>query len=158
MGKQRSVSVERIIDAPLDQVFARYTDHVGWSTWAKLGRVTLAKTGSPDANGVGCVRVFHSAMEVREEIVAFDPPHRMTYRLVRGPVPLKNHEGQVTFEPHARGTRLVWSCRFEAVVPLTGGVLERALTRLFDKVLTRFVRRGLAPETGPSVARGQATA
>src|SRR4051812_40886100 len=99
---KRHVSVERIIDAPPDKVFARYTDHVGWSDWAKLGRVTLAKTGSPEPNGVGCVRVFHSGIEVREEVVAFDPPRRMAYRLVKGAVGIRNHEGDVAFEPHAR--------------------------------------------------------
>src|SRR5215468_6162095 len=107
------VEVERIIDAPLEMVFARYTDHASWGRWAKLGRVTLAKAGSPEKNGVGCVRVFHAGVAVREEVIAFEPPRRMTYRLLRGAVPIRDHLGEVLFEPHARGTRVVWRCQFD---------------------------------------------
>ncbi len=58
----RRIEVERIVDFQPETVFARYTDHAGWSDWAGAGKVTLAREGNPDRNGVGCVRAFESAM------------------------------------------------------------------------------------------------
>src|SRR5687767_2371575 len=134
----QNVEVERIVEASPDEVFRRYTDHAAWTKWAGLGRVSLAREGSPSPNGVGCVRVFHRAMNTREEVVSYEPPVRMTYRLVQGPVPIRDHFGEVLFEPHARGTRVVWRCRFDATVPLLGGAMQRFVTRLFKVTLARF--------------------
>ena len=72
--------------------------------------VALAKEGRPDRNGVGpgCVRAaFESALGLQEEVTEFDPPSYMAYRIVRGGFPIKNHRGDVRFEPHARSTRIV---------------------------------------------------
>src|SRR3989442_15846674 len=115
----RNVEVERVIEATPQAVWDRYTDFVAWSDWARLGKVTLARAGVPAPNGVGCVRVFDLG-KVHEEVLSFDPPSRMTYRLLRGGFPIKDHLGEVIFEPHERGTRVVWRCRFDAKVPFTG--------------------------------------
>ena len=55
------VLVEHYYRAPIDRVWARYTDHVSWTDWAGLGSVRLAKQGAPTPNGVGCVREISSA-------------------------------------------------------------------------------------------------
>ncbi|HEY8087403.1 MAG TPA: SRPBCC family protein [Polyangiaceae bacterium] len=140
----RRIEVERIVDAPPEEVFARYTDHTGWSAWAGAGKVSLAKEGRPDRNGVGCVRAFESALGLQEEVTEFDPPSHMAYRIVRGGFPIKNHRGDVRFEPHARGTRIVWSVEFESRIPLSERALGRFLGRMFRTLLDRFDRRALA--------------
>jgi len=138
------VEVERIIAAPPERVFARYTDHAGWSEWAGAGKVSLARQGSPDRNGVGCVRAFESAMGLQEEVIEFDPPTHMAYRVVRGGFPIKSHRGDVRFEPHERGTRVVWSVEFGSRIPFSEGLLARFLRRVFGVMLERFERRGLS--------------
>jgi len=139
----RRVEVERVIEAPPEAVFARFNDHAGWSAWAGAGRVSLAREGTPDRNGVGCVRAFESAMGLQEEVTEFEPPHRMTYRIVRGGFPIKNHRGEVRFEPDARGTRLVWSVEFGSRIPFSEGAIARFLRRMFGRLLTRFEERGM---------------
>ena len=138
------VEVERIIDAPCEKVFAAYTDHAGWSTWAGAGKVSLAKEGQPDRNGVGAVRAFESAMGLQEEIIEFEPPRRMVYRVVRGGFPIKSHRGEVRFEPHPRGTRLVWSVEFGSKVPFSEGAIALMLRMVFRKFLDRFERHAVA--------------
>jgi uncharacterized protein YndB with AHSA1/START domain len=138
------VEVERIIAAPPETVFARYTDHAGWSDWAGAGKVTLARQGSPDRNGVGCVRAFESAMGLQEEVIEFEPPTHMAYRVVRGGFPIKSHRGDVRFEPHPDGTRIVWTVEFGSRIPFSEGVIARFLRRLFGVMLDRFERRALA--------------
>ncbi|HEY3820748.1 MAG TPA: SRPBCC family protein [Polyangiaceae bacterium] len=139
----RRIEVERVIAAPPADVFARYTDHAAWSTWAGAGKVSLAREGAPDRNGVGCVRAFESAMGLQEEVIAFEPPRLMAYRIARGGFPLKNHRGEVRFEPHARGTRLVWSVEFASRIPLSERAIARFLRMMFGRMLARFEERGM---------------
>jgi uncharacterized protein YndB with AHSA1/START domain len=140
----RRVEVEQIIEAPPEAVFARYTDHAGWSRWAGAGKVSLAREGSPDRNGIGCVRAFEAAMGLQEEVIEFDPPTHMAYRVVRGGFPIKDHRGDVRFEPHTRGTRVVWSCEFGSRVPFSAGAMERFVRLVFRVLLARFAARGMA--------------
>jgi uncharacterized protein YndB with AHSA1/START domain len=142
-GPQRHVEVERIVPEPPQAAWDRYTDFVSWTDWARLGRVSLAKQGNPAPNGVGCVRVFRLPLgvgNVHEEVLTFEPPSRMTYRILRGGFPVKDHLGEVIFEPHERGTRVVWRCRFDAKVPFTGAAIERVIERVFRRTLSRFAR------------------
>ena len=142
----RHVEVEGIVEAPIQAVWERYTDHVSWTRWAGLGKVRLAREGTPPPNGVGCVRVISKlGVGVEEEVLSFEPPARMTYRVVRGGLPMRDHLGEVCFEEHPRGTRIVWRCRFESRIPGLGGLFQTMITRLFRNALA-----GLARESFPA--------
>lgn len=135
------VEVTKVIDAPVQTVWDRYTDHVSWTQWAGVGKVRLGKEGLPAPNAVGCVRVISSAgVEVHEEVLAFDAPRRMTYRLIKGPVPMKDHLGEVSFEPQGEATRIIWRCQFNSTIPGLGGVSRFFITRLFRNVLDGLAR------------------
>jgi uncharacterized protein YndB with AHSA1/START domain len=130
------VEVKRVIDAPIETVWNRYTDHVSWTEWAGLGKVTLDRRGDPPPNGVGCVRVISSAgVKVYEEVLSFEPPRRMTYRVVRGGLPFRDHLGEVSFEPRGEGTLVTWRCRFDSRIPGLGGLFRLFITRLFRNAL-----------------------
>jgi uncharacterized protein YndB with AHSA1/START domain len=130
------VEVERIIAAPIETVWARYTDHVSWTRWSGMGKVRLEREGVPPPNGVGCVRVIASAgVAVYEEVLTFEPPRRMTYRVVRGGIPIRDHLGEVDFAPHAGGTRVTWRCRFDSRVPGLGPFFRWLVTTLFRRAL-----------------------
>lgn len=135
------VEVVKTIDAPVETVWDRYTDHVSWTKWAGLGRVRLAKEGVPAPNGVGCVRVFSNAgVEVHEEVLTFEAPRRMTYRVVKGGLPLKDHLGEALFEPQGDSTRIVWRCRFNSKIPGLGGLFRFFITRVFRNALEGLAR------------------
>jgi len=138
------VEVERIIEAPRETVFARYTDHAAWSEWAGAGKVALAREGTPDRNGVGCVREFRSARGLQEEVIEFHPPEHMAYRVIRGGFPIRDHRGDVRFEPHPRGTRVVWSVEFGSRLPFSEALIARFLRVVFRVFLERFERRAIA--------------
>ena len=135
------VEVVKIINAPLQKVWDRYTDHVSWTQWAGIGKVRLAKQGVPPPNGVGCVRVITSAgVGVHEEVLTFDVPRRMTYRVIKGAVPMKDHLGEVEFEAQGDATRIVWRCKFESTIPGLGGLFRLFITRLFRNALNGLER------------------
>jgi SAM-dependent methyltransferase len=140
------VEVERRFAAPPAQVWKVYTDHAGWTSWAGLGRARLVAEGQPDRNGVGAVRCISTGgVSVFEEVLSFEPPKRMTYRVVRGGIPImKDHLGEVLLEPDGAGTRLIWRCRFDSRIPGLGAPMRWLVTRLFRRALEGLDKRGFA--------------
>jgi hypothetical protein len=136
------VEVQQLIAAPIDAVWAQYTDHVSWTQWAGIGRVRLEREGTPAPNGVGCVReISNLGVKLYEEVVSFDAPRRMTYRVVRGAVPISDHLGEVVFESRDGGTLVTWRVQFNSRIPGLGGLIRAYLTRLFRTALTGLSRR-----------------
>jgi uncharacterized protein YndB with AHSA1/START domain len=132
------IELSRHVAAAPARVFALYTDHVGWEKWAGVKEVVLRQTGDPPPNGLGAIRVIRArGMAIEEEITAFEPPNRMTYRLVAG-APIRDHEGVVRFEPDGAGTRVTWSIHFRPLIPGTGWLLRAVLTRELRDVLDRL--------------------
>jgi len=138
------VEVNEVIPAPIDAVWDRYTDHRSWTDWAGLGTVTLDREGSPSPNGVGCVRrISRGGVRVFEEVVSFEPPRRMSYRVVKGGIPIKNHLGEVEFEARGERTLVTWRCRFESRIPGLGRPFRLLVRTLFRNALRGLRRQHL---------------
>ena len=137
------LAVTREYAAPIERVWACYTDWEGWTRWAGVGRVALAREGRPDRNGVGCVRIVGPGpLAAHEEVRVFEAPHRMVYALVAGGVPIRDHEGEVTFEALADGgTRVTWRCRFASVIPGLGPPIRLGVSWMFARMLRRMAPR-----------------
>jgi hypothetical protein len=135
--------------APRDEVWRVYTDHVSWTDWAGIGKVRLEREGQPPPNGVGCVRVISSfVVSVYEEILSFDAPTRMTYRIVRGGLPIRNHRGQVDFEADGDATNVTWRCEFESKIPGLGPLWKAIVTKVFRDTLAGLARYPFARSGG----------
>jgi uncharacterized protein YndB with AHSA1/START domain len=135
------IELSQHVPAAPDRVFALLTDHVGWERWAGVKEVVLRQKGDPPPNGLGAIRVIRAGgMAIEEEVTAFDPPSRMAYRLVAG-APVRDHEGQVRFEPDGSGTKVTWSVRFRPLVPGTGWLLRAMLSRSLRDVLARLAKK-----------------
>lgn len=143
------IEIHRHIDASPQHVWDTYTDHLGWAVWGGIGRARIARDGTPTANGAGCVRVFGPRgpefLAAHEEILEFEPPRRMTYRILKGGLPIRDHFGEVLFEPDGEGTHLAWRVRFESRVPGLGGTLRRGIQRFFEGVLDGMVAHRFPP-------------
>jgi uncharacterized protein YndB with AHSA1/START domain len=138
------VEVHQTVPAPIDVVWDRYTDHRSWTRWAGMGTVTLDREGRPPPNGVGCVRVISNAgLAVFEEILEFEAPRRMSYRVVKGGIPIRDHLGEVLFEERGPETLVTWRCRFTSRVPGLGLPFRVLITSLFRRALRGLVRTGL---------------
>lgn len=137
-SRRVEVVSERRIPQPIETVFARYTDHAGWTAWAGLGRVELVQEGKSERDGEGAVRAFALAPGLREAITRFEPPTLMRYSVIAGGYPLDDHEGEVRFEPDGSGTRVIWRVAFRSRLPGTLGLLRAGLAWLFPRLLRRF--------------------
>lgn len=128
----RSFGSETRIRAPRERVFAVMTDHARYAAWGPSNRVDVDPQGDPPPNGLGAVRNFRSGpLTTREEVVAWEPPVRMAYRLVSG-VPVRDYRSEMVLEEDGEHTVLRWSSTFRPVVPGTGWLFEKLMARAVD--------------------------
>jgi len=132
-----TVRVGRIIEAPIDVVWAMLADARSYSSWALMRVSVLEREGVPAPDGVGAIRNFGSAgVMSREEVVVFDPPHHLAYVLLAG-LPIRAYRADVRLtELGPRSCRIGWAGEFESN-PVVGAIMQRFLTF----VLGDFVRR-----------------
>lgn len=138
------VEVKRRFRAPADKVWDAYTNHADWQNWAGFSRSWLEKEGSPDRDGIGCVRGFGSnGVNVYEEVVEWEPKKRFAYRIVRGGLPMKGHYGETTFEPDGDGCLVTWRCRFDSGIPIPGlgWAMRLFVTNIFRTALDGLAKR-----------------
>jgi hypothetical protein len=77
--------------------------------------------------GAGCVRALEMGKApgvTREEITAFDENGRsMSYRIVEGPLPVRNYRSTLRVEPSGDGSKILWSAMFDAPSDVGEGLL-----------------------------------
>jgi uncharacterized protein YndB with AHSA1/START domain len=102
--------------AGIEDVWAVLIDHAAMSSWlSRTWRSRLVRRGTPAPNGVGAVRgILTLGGPVQEEIVAYDEPHHVSYRMVKGAPVIRHYRGEVALSETESGTRVVWTLTFEA--------------------------------------------
>jgi uncharacterized protein YndB with AHSA1/START domain len=120
-------SLEQTVRAPLEKVWALVSDHVGWQRWAGVQEVVLRQQGDPAPNGLGAIRVLRrGGLAIEEEVIAFEPPARLGYRVVAG-IPVRDCEVEIRLAPAGAQTSVTWDVQFRPLVPGTGWLLARLL-------------------------------
>jgi len=137
------VLIQQRFAAPPEKVFAVVTDHKRIEQWQPGTRVTLEKLGNPPPNGLGAVRkVSGGPLSVYEEVVRWEEPRAMDYRLIKG-FPLRDHLGEIRFSPTPGGGTLVdyrihywvpWYAGGSVVGRLFGRQLQKVISRAFEKL------------------------
>ncbi|KAK5716914.1 hypothetical protein LTS12_027752 [Elasticomyces elasticus] len=111
-----TIHITKTIKAPIDQIFDSFTDHTAlaqvpgiWSAW-------LVKQGDAEPNGKGAIREIQTGLVwLREEIIGFDRPNKMEYRIRAAPpfpAQADHRFGQVDFKATPVGTEIIWTSIF----------------------------------------------
>lgn len=131
------VRTGRIIEAPIETVWAMLADARAYSTWALMSVSRLEREGDDTADGVGAIRNFGSAGIVsREEVVVFEPPTHLAYVLLAG-LPIRDYRADVRLTALGPDScRISWDGEFDAAPAV--GTLMQGFLRF---VLGDFVRR-----------------
>lgn len=113
-----SIYVSSVIDAPIDQVWARIRDFNGLPGWHPRMVESEIEDGKA-ATDIGCVRKFKvaSGAIVREKLLAFSDADRLTtYSIIGHPAPITNHSATLKLDPVTDGNRTfaAWSAEFDA--------------------------------------------
>jgi uncharacterized protein YndB with AHSA1/START domain len=137
MSRLYRYRVSRHVDAAPETVWDVISDHTAMTQWTPFRSVVLERGGHPHPNGAGAVRSMRLlGPPTREEILDFDPPKRLRYRLLSG-LPFRDYVGDITVEPEGTGTRLATTLSFRTRIPGTqffGPIAIRLATRAAAKV------------------------
>ena len=128
-------------DAPVEKVWSVLADARRWKEWTATRTSELEREGSPDPDGVGALRRFGAGpVRTREEVVEFEPPHRLVYEMRSG-MPIRGYRAEVTLSPWGAGTEIAWRSRFEPLIPGTGALLRVFLSAMVGDIARRLARR-----------------
>jgi len=133
-------AVERTVQvaADADAVWNILSDHRGMPRWFPLDSVTLEREGEPAPNGVGAERVMiGKGMNLREQVIAWDAPRSLRYRLLAG-APISCHQGGAEVRPVDGGCEVTWRIRYRPKIPGTAGIVRRSMEKLLDYSLPRL--------------------
>lgn len=136
-----SFTIEKVIKAPIDDVFEAITDHRGYASMTPLRKSTLDKEGTPAPNGLGAVRRLAAVgPAIVEEVVTYEKPNRFAYRALSG-LPVKDHLGEATLFEQGTSTRVSYTINYTASFPggeyVVGPALKFAITGLLKGVAKR---------------------
>jgi uncharacterized protein YndB with AHSA1/START domain len=145
-----SFTLVREVKAPPETVFEVLTDHRRYAEITRLRRSELEREGEPPPNGVGAIRVLTAVgPPIREEVVAFEPPTRFSYKVLSG-LPVRDHLGTVSLEPSELGTRVTYALKSTPTVPFAGKLvmlaIKRGVTELLDGAVAEAERRAATAE------------
>ncbi|GAA4823336.1 SRPBCC family protein [Nocardioides caeni] len=132
------------VTAPVSQVWAALADHEAMASWGPGMKVTMAKLGADEPNGVGAVRSIKApgpAPAIVEEIVRFEPDHALGYRALSG-VPFRDYSGEVVLTAVGGGTRIEWTLNADQRIPLVEAVALKTVSVTLLQLFVRAVKRG----------------
>ncbi|SEC25435.1 Polyketide cyclase / dehydrase and lipid transport [Streptomyces sp. 2314.4] len=116
-----TMTVERVISAPVEEVFAWLTTTTHYTRSPLVLRCRLTRRGESAPYGVGAVRSHLWLIGwFRERITHYDPPHATEYVVERSLPPSRHELGRMTFTEVDGGTQVCWTTRAEIPVPLVG--------------------------------------
>ncbi|BCO20027.1 hypothetical protein KUC3_28840 [Alteromonas sp. KC3] len=105
-----SIHVVRTINKPIAEVFAILSDHANYAQFKGVDKSTLLIEGKHEKNGLGAVReIVAGGANLHEEIVAFDPPYKLGYKVIKSkPLPYDHELGEITLEERGDKTHVTW--------------------------------------------------
>jgi len=119
----RTISVERIINAPLEKVW-EVAGNYGASPGPSI-EITVEKEGDPNVNGVGMERTIHflkQKAKIYERLESYDPPNSFSYSVLSG-APVKSYFGKAEFSAAGDATKVKWSGTFAPKIPGLGWLI-----------------------------------
>ena len=127
---------KREFEASVEQVWGIISEHERMPDWMTPGmKVYVKPEGAHERNGVGAVRNIRAGSYcTREEVVGFEPPHKLSYS-IRSGLPVKEHLSEIVLEPVGERTQLVWKVRFKSKYLGLGWIVHL--------IVRRAVRQGL---------------
>jgi hypothetical protein len=141
------ISVQILIAAKIEEVFAAVSDHETFISGSDGTRTTVIRPGTPDRNGLGSLREVHVPYGIRfvEEVTAWSPPATYEYLIRETSLPMRHHGGRVALRQDGSNVAVDWSTRFDITVPLLGHLFDFPacfmLRRAFERMLADAKKR-----------------
>jgi uncharacterized protein YndB with AHSA1/START domain len=128
-----AIDVGTHIDAPIERVWGLLSDQEAYTFASVVTDAKLLQRGRSEKDGVGAVvRIRAMGAPVTWEIVAFEPPARLEYRITKVLLPMRHEIGAVEFTTRGNGTDVRWTSSFDVPVPVLGRILGLLICRVFS--------------------------
>ena len=138
----KTITVTRVIPAPIERVFDLLSDHANYKANFGVKESRLLKDGKPERNGLGAVRYIDAGiLRFEEEITAWDRPRRFDYRITKCSAPLEHEGGSLRFEAIGGGTLVTWTSTMRMNVPLVGGLLTKILAAKIGQAFGSMLKK-----------------
>ncbi len=119
-----SIELDIYIHASPQKVWEAISDHEGYASWPGVDEARILKPGREERNGAGASRkVRAKGITFIEDIVTFEPPSLLEYRVVKCNMPIRHEIGRMEVIPRGEGAEIYWITTFELALPIVGGVL-----------------------------------
>lgn len=137
-----TIHVEKTLDMPIEKAFEVISDHQNYSLYAGIKEANLLRSGDEHKNGVGAIRQIKAgAMTLQEEIIEYDEPHVMEYRIISAsPVNMVHPKGRIELAKVGDKTKVVWHSEFGFRFPLIGQWLDNWFGPRFSKAFSVLLR------------------
>jgi hypothetical protein len=142
------VCVSAVIDAPIEQVWARVRDFNGLPQWHPRFSRSHIEDQQP-SDRVGCVRNFDIAGgggTIRERLLSLsDVDHSFSYCILTSPLPVGDYRAALKLHRISVGERTlgVWTAQFRVIHGREADVVDAVANGTFGKafeVLNEFFR------------------
>ena len=119
-----SIHVERTINKPIEEVFAILSDHANYAQFKAIEQSNLLIKGKHETNGLGAVReIISGGSNLHEEIVAYEPPYKLGYKVVKSkPLPYNHQLGEITLKDKDGKTHVTWRSQGHITIFLLGSL------------------------------------
>jgi uncharacterized protein YndB with AHSA1/START domain len=136
----KTIVVTRTIQAPIERVFDQLTDLANYTAFPGVRRTRFVKEGLQEKNGVGAIReVDAGVFWLQEEIVGFERPFRMDYRIRQSRPRIRHESGRMQLRQIADGTEVTWTSTFTVPLPLVGRIAEGVGGKLSELMFTAIL-------------------
>ncbi|MCH2192355.1 MAG: SRPBCC family protein [Gammaproteobacteria bacterium] len=140
-----SIHVERTINKPIEEVFAILSDHANYAQFKAIEQSNLLIKGKHETNGLGAVReIISGGSNLHEEIVAYEPPYKLGYKVVKSkPLPYNHQLGEITLKDKDGKTHVTWRSQGQIVIFLLGSLyfdkqIQSVGSRAFGSILKQI--------------------
>jgi uncharacterized protein YndB with AHSA1/START domain len=142
----QTIDISEHIHAPVERVWEFFTNHEGYIVFKGCSKAKLLEEGRDERNGAGAVRLERVLwVTFIEDIVTFDPPNRLEYRVKKSTIPGLWHEiGTMDFTTCGTATDVHWVTRFEVRIPLVGWLMAPILRIVFGTVFQNLLTQAKA--------------
>lgn len=133
------IHVNFYIHASPERVFDVFADHEHFFRGGPVKSARVIRDGRNNLNGLGAIREIRAGgMRFLEEIVSFERPWLLGYRIIECTIPVNHNGGWIHFISRGAGTEIDWVSDFEIPILLAGKLLERFFERVFVSEFTRM--------------------
>ena len=140
-----SIHVERTINKPIEEAFAILSDHANYAQFKAIEQSNLLIKGKHETNGLGAVReIISGGSNLHEEIVAYEPPYKLGYKVVKSkPLPYNHQLGEITLKDKDGKTHVTWRSQGHITIFLLGSLyfdkqIQSVGSRAFGSILKQI--------------------